>query len=402
MGSRNFAPAANVVPHGDVILVVGSNENAIRVSSNIIVSHSPVFRVMLTGRFKEATDFKNTTTDTVPYELRLPDDNYEGLLLLCQILYHQAQSAPEWLHTTPYQGRDILSRVLEELKRFRHFAVAVDKYHCLTACKHLSTNWLSALLRWTDLININRDYHEINLQIRFAIIELAYLLNDPLNFTKATSLAIYNSGNVRGLDDWSDYIGVTHPSLPDSFYTVYYQRRAKYWTQLHAEISKLRDFLSLGGAQPCLSDIKQTTIHGYWFNRVYGLSTPFDSATLHDQDKWGIIQGNYRVGTHDIMLLGGYSVAVNRVIMKEVDTRKEIPMSTVVKELSTVKCQPFASIRTLESKPHWKWCRACEFDADKCLKEILDKFPKQIQGLCLKCVARGIDDCASHEKDNEN
>ena len=46
-------------PNGDILLVVGSGQKRIQVSSAPLVAFSRVFRAMLTGRFKEAIEFKN-------------------------------------------------------------------------------------------------------------------------------------------------------------------------------------------------------------------------------------------------------------------------------------------------------------------------------------------------------
>jgi hypothetical protein len=384
-------------------LVIGDGKHTqIRVSSTLLISNSPVFKVLLTGHFKEASDFQESTSKydlrKAPHELRLIEDDFKSLLLLSLVIYHKAPPPPSWLNEKPYEDDVVLTRICDELKRFRQFAVLIDKYQCVPACTHLVTNWLNAILLWTDFFSDKKELSEKHLMIRFAIAEIALLLGDEFIFSKVTSLLLYNSCNVRGLDDWSDYIGFTHPILPDSFYTIYFQRRQKYWTQLHTDISFIRDFLSLGGTQPCAHDIKQTTVHGYYFHRYASpLWVSFTSKSIHDTDSWGTIQDHYRLGTHDLMLLGGFSAAVNKVTMNTVMARQHMPLSAVVEKLKKVKIQPFATIRSLEPKPYWKWCRACEFNTQNCLAGMLDKFENKVHGLCLKCVMKGIDDCLVHE-----
>ena len=50
-----------VDPNGDILLVVDNGEMRIQVSSAPLVAFSHVFRAMLTGRFKEALEFKNAS-----------------------------------------------------------------------------------------------------------------------------------------------------------------------------------------------------------------------------------------------------------------------------------------------------------------------------------------------------
>ncbi|KAL0775796.1 hypothetical protein CaCOL14_007083 [Colletotrichum acutatum] len=60
----------------------------VRVSSKVLMLNSPVFKVMLGGKFKEGTELSKSTGLSLPYSLDLPDDDAEAMSILSQILHN--------------------------------------------------------------------------------------------------------------------------------------------------------------------------------------------------------------------------------------------------------------------------------------------------------------------------
>ncbi|KAL6365499.1 hypothetical protein LRP88_01494 [Fusarium phalaenopsidis] len=74
---ENEAPfLREIIPDGDVILVVGPEKSKIQVSSHLLRTTSPVFNVMLGPNFKEGTALRENEG---PTEIVLPKDNAKAL-----------------------------------------------------------------------------------------------------------------------------------------------------------------------------------------------------------------------------------------------------------------------------------------------------------------------------------
>lgn len=97
-----------------------------RVSSAIMSYNSPVFKAMLSKRFKEGYELASTAAVEIP----LPDDNPEMMQVLCKILHHRHDSVPQKLGAP-----DILA--LAEL---------CDKYNCAVAVKPSVSDWAIGIL----------------------------------------------------------------------------------------------------------------------------------------------------------------------------------------------------------------------------------------------------------------
>jgi hypothetical protein len=96
------------------------------VSSKVLSLASPVFKAMLSGRFKEGIDLAEGIASTKPYTLNLPDDDAEATIILCKILHFNINNVPE--KPTPV--------CLEKL------AFLCDKYQCISAMKYCGSVWL--------------------------------------------------------------------------------------------------------------------------------------------------------------------------------------------------------------------------------------------------------------------
>ncbi|EEU36469.1 uncharacterized protein NECHADRAFT_81246 [Fusarium vanettenii 77-13-4] len=73
-----------IIPDGDVILIVGPEKSKIQVSSHLLRTTSPVFNVMLGPNFKEGAALRENEG---PTEIVLPEDNAKALWNVYSTLY---------------------------------------------------------------------------------------------------------------------------------------------------------------------------------------------------------------------------------------------------------------------------------------------------------------------------
>ncbi|RSL69674.1 hypothetical protein CEP54_002190 [Fusarium duplospermum] len=66
-----------LIPDGDVILLVGSEQIKIQISSHLLCKTSPVFKTMLNSGFEEGRAFRERYNS--PAEIKLPDDSPEAV-----------------------------------------------------------------------------------------------------------------------------------------------------------------------------------------------------------------------------------------------------------------------------------------------------------------------------------
>ncbi len=108
-------------PAGDILLVVGKNHESdapLLVSSNFLSFSSPVFATMLSERFKEGQDLAASRSNSSPYRLELPEDEYDGMRMLCNLLHLR---------------HDAISPQDRTIENFFQLAKASDKYDCCKA-----------------------------------------------------------------------------------------------------------------------------------------------------------------------------------------------------------------------------------------------------------------------------
>ncbi|KXH40578.1 hypothetical protein CNYM01_03266 [Colletotrichum nymphaeae SA-01] len=96
----------------------------VRVSSKVLMLNSPVFKVMLGGKFKEGTELAKSTGLSLPYSLDLPDDDAEAMSILSQILHNA--------YVTERPKPVGLARL----------AFVSDKYECTGALKYCGMVWI--------------------------------------------------------------------------------------------------------------------------------------------------------------------------------------------------------------------------------------------------------------------
>ena len=100
-------------PDGDLILAVGEDDRRLlKVSSQVLRLSSPVWRVMLDGRFQEGQTAFNRQD---PPRIVLHEDDTRAMITLCNYLHHRGISI-----------KDNPDRLVE-------LAIVCDKYDCAKA-----------------------------------------------------------------------------------------------------------------------------------------------------------------------------------------------------------------------------------------------------------------------------
>jgi len=163
-----------VDPNGDLLLVVNDDQTTVQilVSSKVLCVVSPAFRAMLTGPFKESLRLKNKHGNE-PLKQELPDDEPNGMLLLCSLLH---------LSQHDYFPQPIESSILFS------FATVADKYGCAPAFRYVA----QPLLASVDIST---------LASRYEMLQASYLLDIPSAFERFSKSVILGEGRIVWLTE---------------------------------------------------------------------------------------------------------------------------------------------------------------------------------------------------------
>jgi hypothetical protein len=117
------------------------------VSSKVLSVASPVFRVMLDGRFTEGAEMqkaKKTPGGYLP-KVELLNDDAEAMMLLCKVLHFNIADIP----TRPKT---------HDLERL---AIVCDAYDCTTVLKYCGALWLRNWIEYYDQESIARSMDDL-------------------------------------------------------------------------------------------------------------------------------------------------------------------------------------------------------------------------------------------------
>lgn len=176
-------------PHGDVILVVGTEDpRSILVSSKILTLASPVFATMLGPNFLEGHELSNRGTR--PYELRLPEDDAETIIYICLLLHFHRNVDDFANHLT--------------LSLFEKLALLCNKYNLAGAL----SNWSRVQLMEFNSVPMDQSHYERKLYISYVFeIHEAFW---------ASSKAFLLNGSHRGATNRPSSLAVGLTLLPDN------------------------------------------------------------------------------------------------------------------------------------------------------------------------------------------
>ncbi|KAF5567587.1 hypothetical protein FPHYL_3210 [Fusarium phyllophilum] len=114
MTNATVSQILDIVPDGDIILVVGPDKTKLRVKSMLLMAASKPFLAMLRLNWKEGHDMQQQNG---PHEVSLPDDNATAMEIICAVIHFQNDKIPQTLPAS-----DVLA-----------VALAADKYDFLNA-----------------------------------------------------------------------------------------------------------------------------------------------------------------------------------------------------------------------------------------------------------------------------
>ncbi|OHW95942.1 hypothetical protein CSPAE12_05518 [Colletotrichum incanum] len=160
----------------------------LRVSSKVLMLNSPVFKAMLGGKFREATELAKNTGFSDPYSIDLPDDDVEAMTTLCQILHNvYVDERPKPIG---------LSRL----------GFISDKYECTQALKYCGMVWIRDWLQDFD--------ENVPPMVDFChLLVFSYVVDLPLEFSEISwRIFLYHEGPFLSTSDQVN-IFVEHPLL---------------------------------------------------------------------------------------------------------------------------------------------------------------------------------------------
>ena len=76
----------HVAPNGDIVFLLGPDQQRVQVHSIIMKTASPVFAAMLGPNFREGHDILASASNNQLAEITLPDDDFEAFNSICQVL----------------------------------------------------------------------------------------------------------------------------------------------------------------------------------------------------------------------------------------------------------------------------------------------------------------------------
>lgn len=159
MANTTSAPIVEIVPDGDIILVVGSDKKKLLVKSVLLMAVSKPFSVMLGPNWKEGHDMRYHNG---PFELTLPEDNATAMEIICSVIHFQNDRIPQILLAS-----DVLA-----------VAIAADKYDCMNALQFASRVWIREQKGKSEDLML--------------LTAAAYLFGDARAFKEATAALVLN------------------------------------------------------------------------------------------------------------------------------------------------------------------------------------------------------------------
>ena len=195
---RSTPPQYNVDPAGDLILLVGQEENQIpiRVSSKVLGLASPVFATMFGPRYLEGYVLSNQSKFSIP-SFSLPDEDPEAMTWFCRALHLQVVGNETGL----------------TLGLRLQIATLCDKYDASTALSGWSQFWLR------DISDPMVRDPTVPSSYAAKVLLMSYAFKNQWAFWLVTRDIVYHSSleDIRGLKDRSkDYF------LPDRLLGKYF------------------------------------------------------------------------------------------------------------------------------------------------------------------------------------
>ncbi|KAI1008799.1 hypothetical protein LB504_001852 [Fusarium proliferatum] len=114
-----------IIPDGDVMLVVGPSQHKIQVSSHFLKLISPVFRAMLSAPMKEGEALENKSDHDGPIEIILPEDKEQPMDQVLRTIYSSDPGATKL-----------------SMSEAKEIAILADKYGMVERLQVFASFWL--------------------------------------------------------------------------------------------------------------------------------------------------------------------------------------------------------------------------------------------------------------------
>jgi hypothetical protein len=218
--------------------------------------------------------------------------------------------------------------------------MVADKYDCIKAVKYVSRVWMQDL----SVIGDNK------VEQYLMMAESAWVLDDPFAFRRSTRGLVLHHNFSAPLPTQSD------TRLPEVVLL-----------QLHDQAAGISEFMAKELDWPFL-----------WM-------TQNAAANVYPALQHGCLEGQvYTAGRHEWMSVMSYSIILAKASLNRVTCNKESVEATKSKIGSCMG--PSILIGNPFAGQHVKGCRACIFNKDNHLRNILHVVTQRTIGLCLDCV----------------
>jgi len=166
------------------------------VSSQMISRHSPVFERMLTGPFREATDFAKSKAASQQYTISLPEDDPAAMILLLRFFHADMAGISE-----KAPNPELLEKV----------AFLCDKYDCKQILRFSGSVWLAEWIRaWTAA---EASGHKWDMENSCRALVFAYVADLPREFMAISMGIVLNQVGTIGKEGCETGMLVNHPLM---------------------------------------------------------------------------------------------------------------------------------------------------------------------------------------------
>ncbi|KAF2671152.1 hypothetical protein BT63DRAFT_453538 [Microthyrium microscopicum] len=363
---------------GDLRLVVGTKpeeKGQIVVSSAFLARYSPFFRSILKGSWKESVGIAKASTNREPFDLALPDDDFQSMVLMCEVLYHWAV-VPEAQFYAWVRHENVLLAVREQAEKMLRLLISCEKYDVFNACKDFLDSWnasLAHLLEQVTLVKTGGPTWKLQDQLH-------------LSYTMFVACACSMLTRSQGL-----FRRVTKSIMLHDHADSLTHGRELFRDQAPQAISSQLDTVMFHiKASNTDTRMRIQYIIGDFQRNLVPDRIPYSPA-IDWHGKMGP-EGLYQFGQHDLSCVVRFKDAIRPVGFQTVyGSKGYIPVGV---DLGMLRRLPWNNILISNDKEGPCW--ACSKDWKNEWLERLRSVENNIEGVCLKCVLEHTENCGLH------
>lgn len=172
--SDDASKTIDVAADGDIIMIVGPEQQKFRVHSIMLKFASKVFKAMLGPNFAEGRQLRNNSLRGEITEIKLPEDNADGMSTIFYLLHHRVDKIPE----------SFPALVLFQI------GIAANKYNLVMVLKHT----IAGAIHRT--INDGRGLKDMSMLDVWYLTISAACFDDPADFATLTHALVWHYGDA--------------------------------------------------------------------------------------------------------------------------------------------------------------------------------------------------------------